>query len=71
MRSDDESARNAIADGAQLPKPKADKVRAELEQAEHELELVSDVLPKSANEVLAAAQPIAATPTTEATRNEP
>lgn len=57
---DDRAAREALVNGEPIPKPKADKARADVEQAERELRLVSELIPESARKLLAAAVEVAA-----------
>jgi cell division septum initiation protein DivIVA len=57
--ADAEAGRKAIAAGKPLPKPKAETMRAELAEAERELELVVELVRPSADELLAAATEVA------------
>ena len=57
--ADLEAAQKAIRQGRPLPAPKVEQAQDELEALERELELVAELLPTSARELLAAAVEVA------------
>ena len=57
--ADQLAARQAVEKGAAIPKPKADAVRAKLEEAEREVQAISELVPASARQLLVAAAPVA------------